>query len=316
MLTLLQRYQALAGLVILSVVAFVVCSRDNPDGLFGSVFFSPANLENVLNQLAVPGILAIGATFVIISGGIDLSAGSALGLLNCVAAKWLVHGESVWVTSAYVLTLGVLIGALQGTIISVTRLQPFIVTLAGMVSLRGIAYVYTKSAMVSGIGDQMEILRDTAWGLPTAGWLLIAITLIGAVILKYTVFGRQIYAIGGNATASLYAGVPVHRVRIGTYAFNGLCVGLAAIVLTARTKNGMPSAGAGYELDAITAAVVGGTALIGGYGSALGSFAGALFIVCLNVLLILEGVLDFVGQGWKGVIILVAVYLQNLGRKV
>ncbi len=316
MLPLLQRYQALAGLLILLVVAFIVTDRGStPDAFFGSVFFSKGNLENVLNQLAVPGILALGATFVIISGGIDLSAGSALGLLNCITAMWFLRGAPTWATILYVLTIGTLIGATQGYIIGLTKLQPFIVTLAGMVSLRGIAYVYTDNANVSGLKGQLDFFRQTYLGIPTAGWLLIAITLVGAIILRKTVFGRRVYAIGGNALASLYAGVPVDRVRVGAFAFNGFCVGLAALLFTARTNNGQPSAGVGYELDAITAAVVGGTALIGGYGSALGTFVGALFIVSLNVLLILEGVNYYVGQGWKGVIILLAVYLQNIGRK-
>jgi ribose transport system permease protein len=316
LLPILQRYQALAGLLILLVVAFVVTDRGVPDSLFGSVFFSKGNLENVLTQLAVPGILAIGATFVIISGGIDLSVGSALGLLNCVTAMWLAHDAPTWTTALYVLAMGSFIGATQGYIIGATKLQPFIVTLAGMVSLRGIAYVYTNNANVSGLKSQLDVFREMHLGLPTAGWLLIAITVAGAIILRKTVFGRRVYAIGGNAVASLYAGVPVNRVRVGAFAFNGFCVGLAALVFTARTNNGQPSAGAGYELDAITAAVVGGTALIGGYGSVFGTFVGALFIVCLNVLLILEGVNYYVGQGWKGVIILLAVYLQNIGRKI
>jgi len=307
----LQKYQGLAGLTALLIVAFFVAPQ--ADG--HSTFFSAANLQNVLTQLAVPGILAIGTTFVIVSGGIDLSVGSALGLLNCVTATWLVHGTATWITILYVLALGTFIGAVQGFVIGKTKLQPFIVTLAGLVSLRGIAFVYTDNANVSGMTDQLKFLDGIVGGIPTAGWVLIAMTLIGAFMMTRTVFGRWLYAIGGNETASLYAGVPVNRARVGAYAFNGLCIGAAAILFTMRTNNGQPSAGTGYELDAITAAVVGGTALIGGYGSVFGTFVGALFIVCLNVLLILKGVNYYVGQGWKGVIILLAVYMQNLGRR-
>ncbi len=311
-----QRYQGLVGLLILLAVALKTAPRtSDADALLGSLFFSGANLQNVLNQLAVPGALAIGATFVIIGGGIDLSVGSALALLNCVTAMWLANGTSTPLTVAYVLALGVFIGAAQGFIISVTKLQPFIVTLAGMVTLRGIAYVYTNNANVGGLRGQLSVFQGQWLGLPVAGWILLAVTATGAFILSQTVFGRRVYAVGGNATAALYSGVPVTKVRVGTYAFNGFCVGIAAILFTARNGNGQPSAGVGYELDAITAAVVGGTALIGGYGSVLGTFVGALFIVCLNVLLILNSVNYYVGQGWKGVIILLAVYLQNLGRR-
>ena len=313
----LQRYQGLVGLILLLAVAvFDTPHTDTPGALFHSVFFSVGNLQNVLSQLAVPGCLAIGATFVILVGGIDLSAGSALGLLNCICAKWLVNGASTPLTIAYVLTIGTLTGAILGGIIGFTKLQPFVVTLAGMVSLRGIAFVYTNNANVSGMKGQIAFFESPWLGLPVDGWILIGTTAIGTLILAKTVFGRRVYAMGGNSEAARYAGVPVDRVRVGAFAINGFCIALAAILFTARTSNGQPSAGTGYELDAITAAVVGGTALVGGYGNVVGTFVGALFIVCLNVLLILDGVSYYVGQGWKGVIILLAVYLQNLGRRV
>jgi len=316
-LPLFQKYQGLVGLVLLLLVALFRAPHTNqPGALFHSTFFSASNLQNVLSQLAVPGILAIGATFVILMGGIDLSAGSLLGLLNCVAATWLVSGTSTPLTIAYVLAIGAAIGAVLGAIIGYTKLQPFVVTLAGMVSLRGISFVYTNNANISGLKDQLTFLESTKAGIPVTGWILFLTTALGTVLLAKTVFGRRVYAVGGNPEAARYAGVPVNRVRIGVYAINGFCIGLAAILFTARNSNGQPSAGLGYELDAITAAVVGGTALIGGYGNVLGTFVGALFIVCLNVLLILNSVSYYVGQGWKGVIILLAVYLQNLGRRV
>ncbi|AIE85632.1 ABC transporter permease [Fimbriimonas ginsengisoli] len=315
-LPILQRYQGLVGLVLLLIVAVFVSPKASGSGtLFGSVFFSMGNLGNVMAQLAVPGLMALGATFVILTGGIDLSAGSLLGLLNCVTAMWLSKGVSGPATIAYVLLIGTVVGAILGFLIGVTKLQPFVVTLAGMVSLRGIAYVYTHSANVSGISNALDWITHPVLGVPISGWILVLFTLVGATLLKQTVFGRRTYAVGGNAEASHYAGVPVSRVRIGAYAINGFCIGLAALLFTARVRNGQPSAGLGYELDAITAAVIGGTSLLGGFGNVWGTFIGALFIVCLNVLLILKGVDYYIGQGWKGVIILVAVYLQNLGRR-
>lgn len=185
-----------------------------------------------------------------------------------------------------------------------------------MVSLRGIAFVYTNSANISGLKDQLAFFEKPELGVPADGWVLLAATAFAAALLAKTVFGRRVYAVGGNVAAARYSGVAVNKVRVGAFAINGFCIALAAILFTARNSNGQPSAGMGYELDAITAAVVGGTALAGGYGNVLGTFVGALFIVCLNVLLILDGVSYYVGQGWKGVIILLAVYLQNLGRRV
>lgn len=313
----LQKYQGLLGLILLLLVALFDSPHSDASGtLFHSVFFSAGNLRNVLGQLAVPGCLAIGATFVILVGGIDLSAGSALGLLNCICATWLVHGTGTPLTICYILAVGTFIGAVLGAIVGYTRLQPFVVTLAGMVSLRGIAFVYTNNANISGMKGQLALFESPWLGIPVSGWMLLLTTAAGTIILTKTVFGRRIYAIGGNPVAATYAGVPVNRVRVGAFAVNGFCIGLAAILFTARNSNGQPGAGMGYELDAITAAVVGGTALIGGYGNVIGTFVGALFIVCLNVLLILDGVSYYIGQGWKGVIILLAVYLQNLGRRV
>ena len=279
------------------------------------LFFTPSNLLNVLNQIAIPGVLAIGMTFVIITGGIDLSAGSLMGLLNCIVATWIRDGQSLPATAAYVLVLGLGVGALLGYTISVTRMQPFVVTLAAMVSLRGLAYVYTESKNISGLGTALAPLQENRFGLPVAAWLLIGVTLAAAGVLARTVFGRNVYATGGNEEASRLAGVPVARTRVGAYALNGLCVAAAALLFTARGNNGDPAAGFGYELDAIAAAVVGGCALLGGVGSALGTFVGAGFIVSLTVLLILQGVNDKVAMGWKGLIILAAVYLQNLGRR-
>lgn len=300
-----QKYQGFVGLGILFVAAGI---------LVRSTFFSAENLANIFNQLAVPGILALGMSFVILTGGIDLSVGSLLGLLNCVCATWLVAGRSLPVTIAFVLLLGTGIGAIIGGLISATKMQPFVVTLAAMVSLRGVAYVYTNNGTVSGFGDKLEFLLKRVGGLPLSAWMMIALAIVASIILSKTVFGRRIYAVGGNAVSARYAGIPVNRVRVGAYAINGFCVALACLIFTARNTNGDPGAGMSYELDAITAVVVGGTSLLGGNGNIVGTFLGALFIVCLNVLLILKSVNTYVGMGWKGIIILVAVYLQSLGR--
>jgi ribose transport system permease protein len=306
-LTQIQRYQGLIGLLLLLAVAFK---------LDATHFYSSGNLANVLNQLAVPGILAVGMTFVILTGGIDLSVGSLLGLLNCIVATWLVSGTGVWPSILYTLFVGVAVGAGLGYLVSVTRLQPFIVTLAAMVSLRGMAYVYTDNGTVSGLQNKLKFLIDPVAGIPLSAWLMLGLTTLAALVLWGTVFGRNVYALGGNEEAARYAGLKLVWIRVGAYAANGLCVALAALIFTARNNNGDPSAGTAYELDAITAVVVGGTSLLGGSGGVVGTFIGALFIVCLNVLLILKGVNTYVGMGWKGLIILVAVYLQNIGRRI
>lgn len=302
----LQRYQGLIGLFLLFGVAFFLTRE---------TFYSERNLANILGQLAVPGILAVGMTFVILTGGIDLSIGSLLALLNCIVAKWIVADAGVGPTSAYVLFVGTAVGALFGFLISATKMQPFIVTLAGMATLRGVAYIYTDRGTVSGLGRKLQFLQDPVVGLPMSAWIMLVVTAFAGFVLNWTVFGRNVYALGGNEEAARYAGIHISRTRMGAYAFNGFCVALAALLYTARNTNGDPSTGMGFELDAITAVVVGGTSLLGGSGGIFGTFVGGLFIVCLNVLLILKSVDTWVGQGFKGVIIFIAVYLQNLNRR-
>lgn len=299
-----QSYQGFAGLLLLLLVALLLERR----------FFEPQNLQNIAVQLAIPGILAIGMTFVIVSGGIDLSAGSLLALLNCIIATWGRSGADLIPTLLYVIAIGTLVGGVIGWIIAVSRMQAFIVTLAAMVSLRGIAFLYTGNANVSGISDFLDPFKGAWLGVPTPGWLLLLCILIGGLLLSKTVFGRRVYAIGGNERSAALSGVPVLQVKVQAYALNGFFVALAAILLTARSNNGQPGAALSYELDAISAVVVGGASLAGGYGTVWGSIVGAVFILSTNILLILQGVNDKVGLGLKGLILLIAVYIQNLGR--
>lgn len=300
-----QRYQGLIGLAILLIVAAF---------LTGSTFFSHQNLQNVLNRVAVPGTLAVGMTFVILTGGIDLSVGSMLALLNCIVATWCRSETPLILTACYVLFLGALLGGINGAIIGWTKMQPFVVTLAAMVSLRGASFLYTHNSNVSGLGDAMTPMQQVVYGLPFSAWILLIAVMLATVVLNKTVFGRNVFALGGSEAASRIAGINTNRIRIGAYAINGFCVGLAALIFTARTNNGQPGAAVGYELDAIAAVVVGGASLLGGVGSALGSLVGAVFIACTDILLTLKGIDDKVGLGLKGIVILLAVYLQNLGR--
>src|SRR5262249_12993004 len=159
------------------------------------------------------------------------------------------------------------------------------------------AYVYSDRSMVSGFGEALSLFGQTYFGLPMSGWMLITLTMISAVLLSKTVFGRHVYALGGNEEAARLSGVSVQRTRIAAYALNGFCVGVAALLYTARTNNGAPGAAIGYELDAIAAVVVGGASLLGGIGSVFGTFVGALFMVCVNNILQLRAVDTNIAQG-------------------
>lgn len=306
-LQLFQRYQGLIGLAILLIVAFAVAPK---------LFYSGPNFVNIMKQLAVPGTMAVGMTYVILAGGIDLSAGSLLALGNVIIATWM-KSSGLLSTSMYVVAISAGVGALIGWIIGITRLQPFVVTLAAMVTVRGAAYLYTDNAIVSVTDNKLAILLEPVAGLPITAWILILVTLASAALLGLTVFGRHVYALGGNPVAARLSGVPTKRVLMGAFALNGLCIGIAAILFTARVSNGQASNGIGYELDAIAAVVIGGASLVGGVGNVFGTFVGALFMACLNTLLQLKGYDPYVGigMGMKGLIILAAVYLQNIGRR-
>ena len=330
--SLLSRYQGAFGLIVLILLAsfplgfYLGGARVS---LYNPNFRTWGNFANILEQVAITGVLAVGMTFVILTGGIDLSVGSGVAFLSSAAALMVVgqHLPIALIVLA-VLALGAVMGAAGGGIIAKTGLQPFVVTLAMMVSLRGLAYVITRSTFVTGLGHSLDFFKASLV-VPIPGFLeavfgttevwnripLFALVLLGVVfvaqgVLNQTRFGREVLSIGGNEEASRLSGVPVARVKTMVYALNGALVGLAALMFTARTQSGSPSSAFGYELDAIAAVVVGGTALSGGYGTVTGTLIGTLFIGILGNVLQLNGVDYYVGLGLEGPIILLAVLLQ------
>lgn len=303
----LQRFQGIISLLLLVIAAALIPSSR-------TAFFQAQTFENIASQVAVPGALAIGMTFVILTGGIDLSVGSMAALLSVVAATWAYSGASLAPTIAYVLLLGTILGLINGTLVAYTRLQPFIVTLAAMATLRGVSFLYTRSN-VSGFKPIFQPLQEKVFGVPVHAIVLVGITVLGWLFLTKTVYGRYIYTVGDNEEAARLCGVPVNRVKIIAYAINGFCVAIAALVLVARTNVGEPGGGIEFELNAIAAVVVGGASLFGGIGSIWGSFTGALFIQMLSLLMILWSIDDKLALGLKGPIILLAVWLQSIGRK-
>ena len=288
-------------LLLVAIAAAIPSSR--------GTFFQWQVVENIASQVAVPGALAVGMTFVILSGGIDLSVGSAVALISVVAAQWAASGQSLPVIALYCLFLGAVIGFVNGSLIAITGLQPFLITLASMASLRGIAFLYTKSN-ISGLPPVLKPLKESLFGIPMQAVLLLALVVAAWLFLTKTIYGRNLYAIGGNEEASRLSGVHVSRVKIATYVLNGICVGIAALLLVSRTNNGEPGGAMSLELDAIAAVVVGGASLLGGIGSIWGSLTGAVFIQTLSLLMILWSIDDKLALGLKGPVILLAVALQ------
>ncbi len=277
-------------------------------------FLSMDNILNVLRQVSINALIAFGMTFVILTGGIDLSVGSILALTGAVSAGMLASGVDPILAMFVGLLLGALLGAFNGVIIAKGKVAPFIATLATMTIYRGITLVYTEGRPVSGIGDggAFQMLgRGYFLGIPIPVVTMIISFLILYFILKKTTFGRRVYAVGGNEEASILSGINADRIKIYVYSLIGFLSAFAALILTSRLNSAQPTAGQMFELDAIAAVVLGGTSLTGGRGWIVGTLIGALIIGVLNNGLNLIGVSSFFQQVVKGAVILLAVLLDR-----
>ncbi|HEV2453259.1 MAG TPA: ABC transporter permease [Verrucomicrobiae bacterium] len=280
-------------------------------------FRSLGNIENILQQISVNGILAIGMTLVIVTAGIDLSVGSVLALSAVVATSFARGNEeghgyhSLVVPLAMGILTGLACGIVNGILIAKRRLAPFIVTLGMMTVARGLALVYSQGRPEINLSTAYDAIGD---GLAGPGGIVMAAVLAGIFILHFTRFGRYVYAVGGNELAAKVSGVNTDRVLIGVYAIAGALAGVAAIVESSRVMSGAPSAGEGYELNAIAAVVIGGTSLSGGVGTMAGTIVGVLIIGVMNNGLDLLGVSSYWQQVVKGAIIVCAVLLDRKSR--
>ena len=281
-----------------------------------SNFLTVENIINVLRQVSINGILAIGMTFVVITGGIDLSVGSLVAFSGVIAASFIRGGYSIWTAIALAVTASLILGFISGFFIAKRRVAPFIVTLAMMTVARGLTYVYSDGKPISGFSQAyLNIGKGDFLKIPIPVWILIITFLVCYLILYYTSIGRYIYAVGGNEHAALVSGINVTKVKMFVYSVSGLLSGLAAVVLSARVSAGLPQAGGSYELDAIAAVVIGGTSLSGGRGRLWGTIIGALIIGIVSNGLDLLNVSSYYQQIIKGCIILGAVLLDANNNK-
>lgn len=285
--------------------------------LFGfaryAAFLTPENLLNVLRQNSMVGFVALGMTAVILTAGIDLSVGSLLAVAGIVAASLSSQGSLVAVAGG--IGAAALLGLVNGLVIAKARIQPFVVTLAMMIAARGFALAFTgeQSVRVDTAASGLTWLgRGWVGPIPVPVLLLAVAYLLGWAALKYTTFGRHVYAVGDDADASRLLGLEVDRVLIGTYALSGALAGLAGVMLAARLGAGQPVAGVGWELDAIAAVVVGGTLLTGGQGGVGHTLVGVLLLGVILNLLNLEGTFS---SWWqyviRGVFLLAVVIVQG-----
>ena len=296
-----QQLGIVLGLFLLLIVATFVSQR----------FLTFPNLLNVLRQVAIVGILAIGQTFVILTAGIDLSVGSSLGL-TVVFLAGLLQNQNLLISIPLGVSAGAAIGLINGLGVAYARIPAFIMTLGMLSFARGIAFIYTG-------GTPIPIINDTYYyigngyiaGIPIPSLILLSTLLLSIFVLNLTPFGRCVYAIGSNEDAARLSGVPTRRYKLLVYLICGLCAGIAGLVYSSQLSVGTPIAGEGYELDAIAAVVVGGTSLFGGAGSVIRTFVGTLFIGVLENILNLAGVDPFVQQLAKGALIVIAVFIMN-----
>lgn len=286
-------------------------------------FLKPQNLINVVRQISVIGLLALGVMLCIIALGIDLSLGSVLGFSAVVTAS-LVQ-QIGWKEALYPgfqapaivavmagISVGIILGAVNGSLIAFFRIPPFIATLGMMTIARGFAYIYSNGRPVSTLSPEfLWIGGGDISGIPVPIIVFGIVILLTHLMLNYTRFGRHVYAIGGNETAARVSGVNLGRTKVLIYAFSGLMAGLGGVVLTARVQSATPALGMGYELDAIAAAVIGGTSFAGGIGTVWGTVIGALIIGVMNNGLDLLNVSPFYQQVVKGVIIIVAIIIDE-----
>lgn len=301
-----NKVRPLIGLIIFSVIISILSPR----------FLTTANLVNVFRQTSINAIIAAGMTFVILTSGIDLSVGSILGFSGAIAAKMLSSGMNIGLALLVAIVIGALAGMLNGIIITKGKVQPFIGTLAIMILLRGITMVFTDGRPIPVPSANVSpIFRWIGTGsigpIPVPVIIMFLVFGICYYILNHTKFGRHLYAVGGNEEASLLSGVNTAKIKILAYTTSGILAAIAGIIVTSRLSSAQPTSGEGYELDAIAAVVLGGTSLVGGQGTIIGTIIGALIIGILNNALNLMDVQSYYQMIAKAIVILIAVLLDK-----
>jgi len=302
------------GLFLILALLVVAFSLINPN------FISLYNIQNIFKQSSINGLIAFGMTFVILLGAIDLSVGSILPLVGFFIGSLLVtYGFPIYIVLPLGIFLGIFLGTINGLLISKYKLQPFIATLVTMAVYRGITLVASEGLPVRNIANSSEFMGWMNHGqigpIPVF-MLILVITLVALyVLLHKTVFGRHVYATGGNEEAARLSTVPTQKIKIYCYALCGLLTSIAAILHLSRYNSMYPNVGIGMELDAIAAVVIGGTSMTGGRGRIVGTFIGVLIIGVLNNGLNLIGVSSFYQEIVKGVVILIAVIIDQKKNK-
>ncbi len=270
-------------------------------------FVTAENLRNISTQIAVGTILAFGQTILIISGMLDLSSGSVLALAGVLSVSTYVSTGSLLFSFIVAIVIGVICNIINGIVITKFKVPPFIATLSMQTMARGAALLYTKGQNIYQIGDYIIFGQGRILGVPTPVIFLIITLIVTWYLLKYTVFGRSIYAIGGNEEAANASGINVDKIKMKAFIINGILVGISGVLFMSRVNGGMPNGAIGYESKALASAVIGGTSFTGGVGTAFGTLAGAFIVGFLDNIMVMVGVDSYLQQVVRGAIIALAV---------
>lgn len=298
------------GVIFIFLIVFISCSLLSP------VFLKWSNLSSVLNQAAITMVLTCGMTMVIISGNADLSAGSTVAVCAVMCALIIKSTGSIALAITAAFVVGMLGGLVNGVCISAFSLPAFIVTLATQMILRGVAYIISGGVPIHGVGKLIELGQGKMLGVPNLVWVALAVILLTLLILNKSMYGRYLYAIGGNREAASASGINVKLNTTLVFVIMGVVSALGGVMLAARTNSGQPGSAEGYEFDAIIAAVLGGTSMSGGVGGIIGSVFGAMTIAVINNGMNLVGVSPYFQKIVKGVIILIAIFIDKKTRDI
>ncbi|MGI6777817.1 MAG: ABC transporter permease [Acetivibrionales bacterium] len=296
-------------IVLIALVAFF--------SIFTNSFLSVKNMFNILRQVSIMGIIAVGMTIVMLTGGIDLSVGSLLAVTGVVGSSLMVSlNWSPLPAIIAAIIASTIIGTITGLIVEKIDMPPLITTLGMMTIARGIAFIITNGLPVYGLPESVAILgQGYIWVIPIPVIFMLVIFLIGSFILNKTYFGRYFYALGGNEEATRLAGVNISRIKICIYALSAFLTGIAGVILMSRINSGQPSAGTGTELDVVTAVVLGGVSMSGGEGKLSGVLTGTLIIGVLSNGLIIMNVGEYYQMVVKGLVLILAVGFDRVSKR-
>lgn len=296
------------SIYLVLVIMLVACS------MLSDAFFSAKNLSNISRQISITTIISFGMTMLIIAGLIDLAAGSVMALAGIFAVASYKATGSLLVGMGVGIAVGIACNLISGFIVTRFKTPPFIATLAMMTSARGAALLYTNGQNIYQLDQFIVFGQGDILGVPTPVIFMIGIAILTWYLLNYTRFGRHLYAIGGNEEAARASGIKVNATKMWAYAASGAFVGLAGVLFMSRVNAGLPNAGIGFEFDAMTASIIGGTSFSGGVGTAMGTLVGAFIMGFLNNIMNLLGIQSYLQQIIKGGIIAIAVAYDVMSK--